>query len=125
MEVFTLVSTDDTPEVILDKGKNTFKFAGKSLPEDVKTFYTPIHKWLEQYGADPNPETVFEFRMEYFNSSSSKQILDIMSELEKIVLNGHDVKVKWYFQEDDEDMEEAGESYGEIVEVPIEIISYE
>ena len=97
----------------------------KPLPEDVKTFYTPIHKWLEQYGADPNPETVFEFRMEYFNSSSSKQILDIMSELEKIVLNGHDVKVKWYFQEDDEDMEEAGESYGEIVEVPIEIISYE
>lgn len=125
MEVKTLDPTDDTPGILLDKGNNEFKFSGKSLPEDVTAFFTPILDWLTEYSQDPNKESTVEFRMEYFNSASSKQILDILTLFENIHQNGSTIHVKWYYQSDDEDMEEAGESYEELVDVPFEMIAYE
>jgi len=124
MEAKRLAGTDDCPEVVLDKATNEFKFLGKSLPEDVKEFYNPIHKWIEDYVMDPNEETVVEFNMEYFNSASSKQILDILERFAVIAENGKKVVIKWHFMADDEDMEDAGESYADIVDVPFELISY-
>lgn len=119
-----LPGTDESPEVVLDKGTNEFKFLGKSLPEDVKEFYDPIHQWIEDYVVEPNEDTIVEFNMEYFNSASSKQILDILERFAVLAENGKKIMVKWHFMEDDEDMEDAGESYADIVEVPFELISY-
>lgn len=124
MEAIRVDGTDENPEVILDKTNNQFVFKGKSLPEDVKEFYNPILTWIEGYAADPNESTVIEFNMEYFNSASSKQILDILERFAVISENGKPVSVKWHFMEDDEDMEDAGESYADIVDVPFELISY-
>ncbi|MBI9066919.1 MAG: DUF1987 domain-containing protein [Salinivirgaceae bacterium] len=124
MEAKRITGTDESPEVILDKGSNEFKFIGKSLPEDVKEFYTPILEWIEAYAEDPNEDTVIEFNMEYFNSASSKQILDVLERFALIVEQGKKVSVKWHYMEDDEDMEDAGESYADIVEIPFELISY-
>jgi len=124
MEAKRIKGTDDSPEVILDKATNEFKFLGKSLPEDVKEFYNPIHDWIDEYVADPNEETVIEFNMEYFNSASSKQILDILERFSVIAENGKKICVKWHFMADDEDMEDAGESYADIVDMPFELISY-
>ncbi len=123
MEAKRLAGTDESPEVILDKSTNEFKFIGKSLPEDVKEFYTPILNWIEEYVVDPNDETVVEFNMEYFNSASSKQILDILERFAMVTEKGKKIAVKWHFMEDDEDMEDAGESYADIVQVPFELIS--
>lgn len=124
MEAKRLAGTDESPEVVLDKTTNEFKFIGKSLPEDVKEFYNPILDWIEQYVENPNEDTVVEFNMEYFNSASSKQILDILERFSAIKDKGKKISVKWHYQHDDEDMEDAGESYADIVEVPFELISY-
>ncbi len=124
MEAKRIDGTDESPEVILDKTTNEFIFRGKSLPEDVKEFYAPIHNWIEEYSKKPNDETILEFNMEYFNSASSKQILDILEKFAIIVANGKKVSVKWHFMDDDEDMEDAGESYADIVDMPFELISY-
>jgi SiaC family regulatory phosphoprotein len=125
MEAKIIEATDDTPGVVLDKENNEFKFDGKSLPEDVNAFYNPIMEWLMEYSKNPNPETQIEFRMDYFNSASNKQIHDILMIFEGIHKKGNPVHVKWFFQEDDEDIEEAGESYEEIIELPFEQISFE
>ena len=124
MEPLYLEATDETPGVKLDAEKNIFEFNGKSLPEDVVTFYNPIMDWLDQYSERLNDVTEVEFRLDYFNTASSKMILDILLKLEEFQDSGKEVKVKWYFQEDDEDMEEAGEEYAEIVDVPFEYESY-
>lgn len=124
MESLRLKGTDDTPEVILDKDDNEFRFSGKSLPEDVREFYTPVLEWIKEYGNNPNEKTEIEFKMDYFNTASSKQILDILEAFEEIHEAGNDMFVRWYYQEDDDDMHEAGESFFEIVEIPFEIIAY-
>lgn len=124
MEVIKIKGTDDTPNVILDAESNIIEFSGRSLPEDVVTFYAPVLEWIEEYSKSPNPKTEVIFRLEYFNTASSKVLLDILLKFEDILNNGNEVVVQWYFQEDDEDMEEAGEEYSEIVDIPFEMHSY-
>jgi len=124
MEVIKIKGTDDTPNIVLDKDSEIFEISGRSLPEDVSTFYEPILNWLDEYAQDPNSKTVFSFKLVYFNTASSKLLLDILMKLEELHENGNEVLVKWYYPEDDEDMQEAGEEYADIVDIPFEQISY-
>ncbi|MFN3556752.1 MAG: DUF1987 domain-containing protein [Bacteroidales bacterium] len=124
MEVIKIKGTEDTPNVILDAESNIIEFSGRSLPEDVVTFYAPVLQWIEEYAKSPNPKTEVIFRLEYFNTASSKILLDILLKFEDILNEGNEVVVQWYFQEDDEDMQEAGEEYSEIVDIPFEMHSY-
>ena len=120
MEIINLEGTEDTPKIILDKTNKIFEISGRSLPEDSSEFYQPIIDWLVEYAKDPLPETIFDFKLEYFNTASSKLILDLLTELEDI----DNTKIKWYFYEDDEDMEEAGDEFSELVELDFELIPY-
>jgi hypothetical protein len=124
MDIIKIKGTDDTPSVILDAASNFFEIAGRSLPEDVAAFYSPIIDWLDKYIQSPNPKTNFNFKLVYFNTASSKLLLDILMKLEELHKNGKEVLVKWHYSEDDEDMKEAGEEYADIVDVPFEQISY-
>ena len=125
MEVIKIQGTDDTPSVTLDAENKIFQISGRSMPEDVTAFYDPILEWLDEFAEEVNEKIVFEFKLEYFNTASSKLLLDILLKLEEMYEDGKEILVKWYFSEDDEDMEEAGEEYADIVEVPIELVSYE
>lgn len=124
MEVIKIVGTDDTPSVTLDVANEIFEISGRSLPEDVAAFYEPILDWLDRYSEEAAGKTVFNFKLVYFNTASSKMLLDILLKLEEMYEGGKEVLVRWHFPEDDEDMEEAGEEYADIVEVPFEQISY-
>jgi hypothetical protein len=124
MEAIKIKGTEDTPNVILDAAENIMELSGRSLPEDVSSFYSPILNWLTEYSKKPNAKTIFNFKLVYFNTASSKLILDILMKLEEMSKAGNDVLIKWYFPEDDEDMQEAGNEYADIVEVPFEQISY-
>lgn len=120
MEILNLEGTEDTPKIILDKKNGIFEISGRSLPEDSAEFYRPVLEWIGNYGAEPNPTTDFVLKLEYFNTASSKLILDVLSALEDI----KGMKILWYYHEDDEDMEEAGQEFSELVEIPFEFKTY-
>ncbi len=124
MQALRIEATDETPKVILDPAAGIFEFSGKSLPENVTAFYRPILDWLDNYGKAPNPATVVDFKLVYFNTASSKMILDILFKLESLTEQGANISVRWHFQEEDEDMKEAGEEYGDLVEMPFELQNY-
>ena len=118
MEALRIQATDETPSVILDPAQNVFEFTGKSLPEDVTSFYGPVLRWLDEYDKSPRPKTVVDFKLNYFNTASSKLILDILFKLENIHQSGTEILIRWHYEEEDEDMKEAGEEYCDLVEVP-------
>jgi len=124
MNPIVISATEDTPGVRLDAAGDIFEISGRSLPEDVIKFYKPILDWLEEYAQSPNAHTVFDFKLSYFNTASSKIILDILMKLEGMHDAGKSISIKWHFPSDDEDMEEAGKEYAEIVSVPIELVEY-
>lgn len=114
--------TINVPEIDFNTKEGKFCISGKSVFENVEAYYKPLITKLDKYIADPLDETVFVFKMEYFNTSSALWILKIFYRLEELHKNGKDVCVKWYYAADDEDMEEAGADYGEMVEYPVKLI---
>lgn len=122
MEPIIIEGTPKTPTVHFDSSEGAFKLEGRSIPENSVEFYKPLVDWLDQYRENPLPKTTVEVKLEYFNTSSSKCILDVFKKLEMIHKAKNDVEIKWYYEEDDEDMLEAGEDYESIIRVPFEMI---
>jgi hypothetical protein len=111
-----------TPEVEFN-ASGELLLKGRSIPENSIEFYKPLIEWIESYSESPNSSTVLNVQLEYFNTSSSKCILDVFKKLESVT--GSEVSVKWYYEEDDEDMLEAGEDYQAIIKVPFTMIEVE
>ena len=117
--------TEDTPSINFDANKKQFVIEGRSLPEDVTTFYKPVFNWLERYSEKPISPSNFIFKLEYFNTASSKIILDILMKLEDIQNDNKAViNIEWHYMSGDDDMQEAGDEYSELVEVPFNLIEY-
>ena len=47
MEKLFIAKTDDTPEIDFNPETKEMKMTGRSLPEDVTTFYQPVLDWLD------------------------------------------------------------------------------
>jgi len=121
MENLTLQPGPKTPHILLDV-KGYIELKGKSIPENSVEFYKPVFDWLDNYASSPNASTRVLVELEYFNTSSSKCILDIFRRLETIHKSGKSqVAINWLYDEDDEDMMETGEDYQTIVKVPFTI----
>ncbi len=124
MSYLKIERTEDTPEVIFDSSSGNLLISGISFPDNIERFYTPILMWLEEYIANPQPKTEMVFKFEYFNTSSSKKIYDIILYLEKILDIGKEVKIKWMYAEDDDDIRSAGQRFSLMTQIPIEIEKY-
>lgn len=122
MEPIIIDGTPKTPAVKFDAAQGIFEIKGRSIPENSVEFYKPLVDWLDLYKETPLPKTVVKVRLEYFNTSSSKCILDVFKKLETIHKAKNEVEVNWYYEEDDEDMLEAGEDYESIIRVPFKMI---
>ena len=106
--------TERTPTIAFDFDANHLRIAGESYPEDVTEFYNPVTDALTAYLAGlGNGSCRFEFELIYFNSSSAKAIMTLMEKLDEAAENGAKVEVYWYFDEEDDTMEELGEEFGE------------
>ena len=120
-----LEGTAKTPFVDFDSSTGVLILKGRSIPENSIEFFSPLHDWLDGYANSALMETIVDVKLEYFNTSSSKCILDLFKRLEKINSEAKKVLVNWYYEEDDEDMEEAGEDYQAIINLPFKIIEVE
>lgn len=120
MDILTIEGTDETAKIRLDKTAGVFEISGRSLPEDTVTFYKPVMDWIREYAKQPNQTTDFAFKLDYFNTASSKLILDILKMLAEI----EGVSIIWYSMEDDEEVADAGEEFSEQVSVPFVFKTY-
>ncbi len=125
MDPLIISATEDTPEIIFNKKDGKFEISGRSLPEDVIEFYTPIYSWLEQYVSDPNEETILKVKIDYFNSASQRAINEIFNILGRINMKGKKINIEWFYFQDDDEMREAGEEYAEITNLTFQYISYD
>jgi len=124
MENLFIQGTQHTPEVSFEVDGNLY-LKGRSIPENSLAFFQDIYNWLDSYAANPNSVTEIGFQLDYFNTSSSKCILDVLKKLEKIHSSGNKVFVKWYYDEDDDDMLESGEDYQDLIDINFDFIVLE
>ena len=122
MDSIFIEGTPKTPNIDFDHGKGSLLLKGRSIPENSIEFYKPLLDWLDAYSSSPKPKTVCDVQLEYFNTSSSKCLLDLFKKMELMSTGGNEVIINWYYEEDDEDMLEAGEDYQSIISVPFKMI---
>lgn len=125
MDTISIEGTPKTPTVNFNAETGVVEIKGRSIPENSIEFYKPLVDWLEEYLADPATLTNVNIQLEYFNTSSSKCILDVFKKLEAIYKSGNEVVINWHYEEDDEDMLEAGEDYQSIIKIPFKMIEIE
>jgi hypothetical protein len=123
MENIAIEGTPKTPTVKFNRETGVLEIRGRSIPENSIEFYKPLIDWIDFYSKGPNGETTVNIKLEYFNTSSSKCILDVFKKLESV--SGTNMTINWYYEEDDEDMLEAGEDYQAIINIPFKMIEVE
>ncbi|MGJ3236957.1 DUF1987 domain-containing protein [Marivirga sp.] len=122
MDAYYLEATPKTPKLDFNPDAETFLISGRSIPENSIEFYKPLLDWLDKYVQNPLESTIFEIKLEYFNTSSSKCLVEIFRKLEKIKEQGKSITIDWYYEEEDEDMEESGEDFKQIIKVPFKMV---
>ncbi len=122
MEPISFEGTPKTPTVNFNADTGIVEIKGRSIPENSIEFYKPLVDWLEEYKENAQPMTKVIIQLEYFNTSSSKCILDVFKKLEAVHKAKNPVEIHWYYEEDDEDMLEAGEDYESIIRVPFKMV---
>lgn len=123
MEKIVLEATSTTPKIHFDPEKGYFEISGKSLPENSFEFYKPLLDWMENYSNQADKPSSLIFKLEYFNTSSTSHFLRLIKKLEKMYTEGKSAQVLWYYENEDEDMKEAGEDFKLLAKVPIQILS--
>jgi len=123
VDVISYESRDLLPGIILDKQTGTFQIYGHSCPEDASEFYEPVFNWFDQYKENPLESTTLDFKMVYFNTVSAKVFYLIMTKMEELSYSGHNVKIRWFYPDGDEDLEEAGQEFENILDLDFECIS--
>ena len=84
---------------------------GESFLEDTAEFYKPLVDWLVEFTTKIKKPIAFIIKLTYFNTSTSRCILDLLNVLKDYEDEGGEVTVNWHYDENDSDMEEDIEDY--------------
>jgi hypothetical protein len=110
------VRTRTSPYVLIDEEKKYIRLEGESYLEDIVSFFEDIMNWLRVYLKTDFGELTFDFAMEYFNSSTTKQIY-IMLRMMNEHAAGNKITVNWIVEDENDDMLiECGADYADEME---------
>lgn len=122
MDTLTLEATNKTPGINADPSKAQIDIRGRSHPENTADFYKPLMDWSDTFVAQPTGKITINIDLEYFNTSSSKVLLNILKKFEAIENHEDNVQVNWYYEDGDEDDLETGEYLSELTHLNFRFI---
>ena len=123
MDNLILEGTKTTPNVNFSYEKGELLISGESYPENASAFYEKLITWIKNY-ISLTKEIKLSFKFVYFNTSSSKAILDIIELLENYHKHGGKVQLTWQYEVDDEDIYESGIEFTESLSLPFTLVEY-
>ncbi|OQW95550.1 MAG: hypothetical protein BWK79_02130 [Beggiatoa sp. IS2] len=119
MESWKIESSKQTPFLSFNADEHLLELKGECYPENIAEFSAPLFSWLVQYLQQLGPE-IFTINIEltYFNSSSSKILLDLFDKLEEEVgERNKNIIVNWIYDVENDTAQEYGEEFQEDLEV--------
>ncbi len=105
--------TTSTPYILIDEEKSYMRFEGRSFHENVAEFYRDVNDWLDTYLVKDFVSFTFDFEMNYFNSSTSKLMHNMLTKMNKCASDKKKVIVNWITTEDNDIIIECGEDFQE------------
>lgn len=99
------------PSVNFDANTGLLEISGESYLEDTKAFYDPLLHWLNDFTSNTEVPVTLNIRLTYYNTSSSRSLLDMLYVLKEFEDKGGFVQVNWFYNEEDVDVEEEVEDF--------------
>jgi len=122
MNRYSIEGTATTPTIEFDLVAGFLEIKGRSIPENSIAFYLPLYAALDEFVANPKSKLNVIIQLEYYNSSSSVCILNVLKKLESLSKSGTVIKVKWVYEAEDEDTLNAGKNFQNIIRLPFEMV---
>ena len=108
MESIILEASTHTPHIEFSHdGK--LKMEGRCFPEDVSIFFDPLISFVSQLESSC---VVMDVNLEYFNTASSKKLMDLFKHLDANN-NIKTILINWHYEEGDDDSIETAEIFEE------------
>jgi hypothetical protein len=99
------------PDIKFVASTGVLEIAGESYLEDTAKFYAPVIDWIREFIQKSKKKLTFNIRLIYFNTSSSRSILDILYLVKEYEKKGFPVEVNWYHKGKDPEIVEEVEDY--------------
>jgi len=90
------------------------RIEGRSMLEDPRKFYKPVFNWLRNLAGVK--EIHLDVVLEYFNTSSSKAILELLNRIISLV-GRENLHLFWHYEEGDDDMFESGKYFEQLLDI--------
>jgi hypothetical protein len=121
MEGLTIKGSATTPFIDFNAVTGKMVISGRSIPEQPKSFWSPILAWFFAYSTSPAPKTEIILDMEYFNNASAKQLMFLFSSINKMFESGFAVNITWIYELNDIEMKELGHDFASLLSFDIQI----
>jgi hypothetical protein len=108
MEKLYIAETDNTPRVDFDPETGDLWLIGESFPDLAHEFYKPILQWFQAYVASTRGPIRLKFKFTYFNTSTSKYIINFLSLAEGAAAAGRAIEVEWHAPANDANIKKNG-----------------
>lgn len=125
MDNIYIEATTNTPRLDFKFDKGIFEIRGNSFPEYAQEFFEGNLKFLEAYSKNPLSKTVLNFKLIYINTGTNPPMEKIFNLLDEIANQGKEVDINWFYEEEDDDMEELGRYFQNYTDIKINRISCE
>jgi len=123
MDDLIITATDKTLGINFDAEKGVLEMRGMYYSDKARDFFQPIKAWVEDYIVRIEKPVILNLKILYLNSTSIKNLIDILEMLETFYEKGGSVKVCWYYEEED-DIQEMGREFAEDMGLPFELVCY-
>jgi len=127
MENLTIEAREDffSLGIFLEVSSGLCEITGESYVEDAQDFYSPVIDWIRTHAKENGNGLSFDFKLNYLNTSSYKEILNIITVLKEYKDQQEKVEINWYYPEDDLDMLAEAEDLAETAKVRMNLIPYQ
>ena len=121
MQELKIAPSKNTPEIFMSP-TGIIRIKGRSIHESADDFFAPVVEWINNYMINPARLTTVDLNFEYFNSSSSKVLINILQQITHVVSEDKKFVINWYYEDGDDDILERGEYFASILGVSMNFI---
>jgi hypothetical protein len=121
MDEIHISRTNQTPEFIFSP-EGIIKIVGRGLFNDKPEITDQLISWIDDYLHNPAKVTYVTIAFEYLNSLSTIILVTLLQSLSRINGKSQSLVIKWYYEDDDEEILERGKYISFSFDIPIEFI---
>lgn len=108
-------ATYSTPNLIFKPKEGKIELSGRSMLENSWKWYDVLIDYLKEYVENPAQQTTVSIDLEYFDTRTSKYLMNMLKKLSTINKEAGSIFINWFYNPEDTDMFDMIGDYQELI----------